>query len=858
VAVSSDALLARLHELSQLTGQAPLLLVLNDSQAAYLRAVLAPNEVQGLYVYLTRRHNFAIASPWVLYKAFKEAWLEVLSKSDAIPFLEVWNFAQHFAEDIREILLSVPPHEGEQSFLKEIREIFDQVKSEKDLERLFSIEEQVDWLRFLRLPRAVTSTEIRAIYQNLSLLAERFLHRLWTERPYRAALGEEFFTRVPISEERPVIFWNIISAEPRIQEWIAYQTKYAPWVQAWSWPMKPLWEAVGAPIWPEPSPGAPASVQIPFTLSPDDEPLRRVHIRAFQSTAALLEAAAREIVHSYRAGLRVGLWVGKATLLPILESLLRGYADFSPWRLQPPSLLDTYAGQALLEAFKAGNIPAPSHLKADSDETVIYLYEQFYKSTAKNLRDLEYFLQILRQISQPSSPGSVDSRFYVGDLAQLSGWHYERLFIVAPPQEPLGAWFRPSFVPSVIRRLYYPPSLRAKTAWRLLTLLLYGAEETHIYRLAGEEHEAPLEAYLNLVPTAHSIWNVQLASAPSAQRVSVPESTLPLPAPNAPLGQPKRISPTSLEIFLTCPRRFYLQEIARLKDESVSIAAFRGDWLHQTLMQALTKSRVSHTKAPNPSNIRLSLAQVRHLWQPARLFRILRRVYRHQARKRGFPPLRQNPEMRVWQWLLAKSGERFHRHLLVHLGSSDERDPCYFSPEVWVSLDIAPAYVPTFSGRLDLLVQPSRGPRLAMDYKTGGVASKAKSLGTFLVHWQERLAWAQDTAPPPKHNFLPLNLQAYTYAMNFEPGFTLVIANALVNKDRFSIQLSPDERERVQQMWEASHKVLQTFYEKAETIQTHSDRAPQEKIADLERLFFKTPDERACTYCPYKLLCQRL
>lgn len=848
----------------------PRLLVLDDYQAKYLQQHLQGYEVEGLYSYLSRIAELSIASALDIYESFQASLRRVLPEEPAIPFLEGWEYASNFSEDIREILLGLRPHERQEACMEPILSVWQSVSEEKVLQELFALDrgdEDIPWTRVLQLPRAYTGPTIRALYEKISDLARHFLLYLW--RVKKKALGEELFVNIPLSEG--VVFWNIFSSEKRISEWIEYQVRGGR-AEVWGWDTSQLQACIGAPVWSGKVP-----LQVPSlegVFCPWAE--REIHLQnRFRSRTELLEVAAKEMATAYRQGYMVGVWMGDAAAAPLLEELLREEGFDGP-ALTPPTLSQTRTGSFLREAYRDGRVPSPDKLPLweegeEAEKQAHRLYELFYKSAgAHNRMVFMHFLRFLERIPAPLPWPSPPANFFSGRLAQLAGLAYEKLFIILPPGEPLGSWFRPSFLPASIRRACYPPHYRTHTAWRLLTLLLYGARETHIYQLAGEENQSPLEDFLIYLPQKYprlrEIWTIHRHSeaVPASPLPSLFSSAIPLPLPDDSVRPVlKGISPSDLYDFLICPRRYYLRKLAGIPRTAVSQEAFLGSWLHEGLRMALIGTPPgSHSLLRQRSQTLFlkNLTPLERLLAPRRLYRILRSVY-HFMRRRDdlpkLPPLSRAPEMRFWHRLWAESGRIFYGHISRACMQMTHTSHLLLYPEVWIGKSIAPDYEPTLQGRMDLLITTEENtPLLALDYKTGALSKNLGKLAGFLSNWEKTLKWIEQGGAPPKEEVRSTDLQAFAYVMNFPASFMLITTSAISESNYIEYRLSDDERSEVRHLWRKSFMLIEN--RSTALFETFPGATEERRRRLAEELFPMTPEESNCRYCAYKLLCQRL
>ncbi len=849
----------------------PRLLVLDDYQAKYLQQLFPGYEVEGLYSYLSRRAGFSIASALDIYESFQASLRRVLPEEPAIPFLEGWEYASNFSEDLREILLGLRLHERQEACMEPLLSVWQSVSEEKTLQELFALgrgDDDILWMQVLQLPRAYAGPTIRALYEKIPDLAKNFLLYLWQIK--KKALGEELFINKPLGDK--VVLWNIFSSEKRIHEWIQYQVGGGR-AEVWGWDTSRLQACIGAPIWSVEEPSSALSLKRAFC----PWVAREIHLQnRFRSRTELLEEAAKEIAAAYHEGYVVGVWMGDSAVAPLLEELLREQGFKGP-ALTPPTLSQTRTGSFLREAYREGRIPSPDKLPLweegeEAEKQAHRLYDFFYRTGgANNLMAFLHFLRFLDRLSSPLPWPAPPAKFFSGRLAQLAGLAYEKLFIILPPSEPLGSWFRPSFLPASIRRAWYPPRYRTHTAWRLLTLLLYGSQETHIYQLAGEENQSPLEDFMIYLPRKYpclkDIWTIRRPQEATSAfpRPSLLSSAIPIPLPNTSVWPDlKGISPSDLYDFLICPRRYYLRRLAGIPRTAVSLEAFLGNWLHEGLHMALigTRPSSSHLSRQRSQTLLLkNLATLEKLLAPRRLYRILRSVY-HFMRRRDdapkLPSLIQAPEMRFWHRLWAESGRIFYGHIRRLCTEMGHTSPLLLRPEVWIDKSIAPDGEPTLQGRMDLLITDEKNtPLLALDYKTGALSSKSLGkLAEFRSAWEKTLDWIQQGGHPPKQEVRSTDLQGFVYVMNFPASFTLITASALSEYSYIEYRLSDDERLKVRDLWQKSFNIVKN--RSSALWEAIRGVAGERSRQVVEALFPMTPEESNCRYCAYKLLCQRL
>lgn len=838
------------------------ILVLDDYQANFLQSQLPDYLIEGLYSYLSRKAEFSIASPADIYEAFQVALEAVFPEALDQPFLEAWSYAQNFAGDIREILSSLPPQEELEALLQPLCAAWEEVAAEEALKALFAFHEPheaLPWIDVLQLPRSYPGPLIRTLYERIPVIAKNFLIYLWQKK--RKVLGEELFIKEPLDEF--VVFWNIFSPAPRIDQWIRYQVSLER-AQVWGWDTEVLRTCLGEPLWAS-SDNTAVLPDLPLRRTFQPALRRTIYLHSsYRTLTELLEEAAQNIVQTATQETIAGLWAGKATIKPLLDHLLRE-AGLPTVLLHQPTLLDTPIGSALLSACQKGIVPHPDTLQvADkldpADKEALSLYRLFYEKE-KEKKTLEFmnFLHFLGRMPIPVAEPATSQNLLTGTLAQISGLAYEKLFVVLPAREPLGPWFRPSFLPAPLRRKYYPPTYRSHTAWRLLLILLYGARETHLYQLAGMENQSPLENFLQYLPQKYpclsGVWHIA-ADQPSSRATTpvgiAPPPPLPLPEPGllSRLSAPQALSPSDVSTFLRCPRKYYLAKIANLQEERLSLPAFWGIWLHEGLRIALVGSA---------SSACLSLSQLpllQRLWKQERLYRILRRAYYQARRAKAFqlPPLSQHPEARLYRRLWADSGALFYKHIRNYFEKKNIplTTPLRLHPEVWINV-IAPHAEPTIQGRLDLVITNAQNaPLLALDYKTGSIPNQAGQLSKLLDSWQNTLRWLRGEAAPSNQLVSPIDLQAFTYVMNFPDTFSLIVASALNDSSCALYRLSNSECTLVQQLWRDTCDLV---------VKRHralSDASRKDIRQTAAELFPMTPHERLCAICPYALLCQRL
>ena len=844
----------------------PRILVLDEYQANFLRSQLPDYPVEGLYSYLSRKAQFSIASPTDIYVAFQAALEAVLPEASDQPFLEAWSYAQNFAGDIREILSSLPPQEELEALLQPLCAVWEKVAAEEALKALFAFhepQEALPWIDVLQLPRSYPGPLIKALYERIPVIAKNFLTYLWQKK--RKVLGEELFTKEPLDEV--VVLWNIFSPAPRIDQWIRYQVSLER-AQVWGWDTEVLRTCLGEPLWAA-SDDTAILPDLPLQRTFQPALSRTIYLHSsYRTLTELLEEAAQKIAQTAAQETTTGLWAGKAPIKPLLEHLLRE-AGLSKALLGQPTLLDTSIGSALQNAHQKGAVPDPDTLQVPenpnpADKEVLSLYRLFYeKEKEKAPAAFVDFLHFLGRMPIPGVGPATSQNLLAGTLAQISGLAYEKLFVVLPAWEPLGPWFRPSFLPAPLRRKYYPPTYRSHTAWRLLLILLYGAQETHLYQLAGMENQSPLENFLRYLPKKYpclsEVWHIAADLPLSRATTSVgiaPPPPLPLPEPGllSQLFAPQAFSPSDVSTFLRCPRRYYLAKIVNLQEERLSLPAFWGTWLHEGLRIAL----VGYAPSAYLSLSHLPLLQ--RFWKQERLYRILRRAYYQVQRAKAsqLPPLSRHPEARLYRRLWADSGALFYNHIRNYF--EEKHIPLTTSlrlyPEVWINV-IAPHAEPTVRGRLDLVITNAQNaPLLALDYKTGSIPNQAGQLSKLLAPWQNALQWLYGKAAPPNQLVSPIDLQAFTYVMNFPDAFSLIVASALNDSSYALYRLSDSERVLVRQLWQATFDLVVDRHKALYQALTGASGKDPRQTAD--EFFPMTSHKRLCAICPYALLCQRL
>ena len=786
------------------------------------------------------------------------------------PFIEGWSYAQNFADDIREILSSLPPQENLNDLLAPLRAVWEEVAAEEALKAIFSFkepQEALPWLDVLQLPRSYPGPLIKALYERIPSLAETFLTCLWQKK--RKVLGEELFTKELLDEV--VILWNVFSPAPRIDQWIRYQISHGR-AQVWGWDTEALRTCIGEPLWTA-SERTTLLADLPLHRTFQPTTRRTIFIRNhYRTLTELMGEVVQQIAQAATQETAPGLWIGIALVKPLLGHLLKEVVPLAP-PLTQLTLLDTPIGALLQNAYQKGVVPHPDTLPVSDtldavDKEALSLYRLFYeKEKKKNLTAFMHFLRFLGRMPIPIVESNHAQSLLTGTLGQLSGLAYEKLFVVLPAREPLGPWFRPSFLPAPLRRRYYPPTYRSYTAWRLQLLLLYGAQETYIYQLAGPENQSPLENFFQYLPKKYpclgKVWHVTYSralshSATPAGIAQAPPLPLPEPGLFPQLAALQALSPSDASTFLQCPRRYYLAKIANLQEARLALPAFWGTWLHEGLRLALvgTSSRLASSSSPSLS--RLSLLQ--WFWRRERLYRILRRAYYQAQRGKSFqlPPLTQYAEARFYLRLWADSGAIFYNHIQNYFVQKhiSPDTPLRLYPEVWLNT-IAPQPEPTLRGRLDLIITDEQNtPLLALDYKTGSIPNQAGELNKLFDLWDNTLHWLQGAADPPKQLISSIDLQAFTYAMNFPDTFSLIVASAIKDSSYALYRLSNSERTLVRQYWQATFDQVASRHQALHQALTGaSGKGPRQTAAEL---FPMTSQERLCATCPYALLCQRL
>lgn len=816
------------------------LLVLDETLARHLRAGLG-REVKSVYPYLAERSGKQLAGPYAVFEAFRAAWQEVskaLGLKKALSFFELWDFAQRFARDLGEILLARRSPDSPKAVYAYLMEELRYVQADKLIQETFSIREgrELPWLDFLPLPRRYQAQELAQLFQNLSEVGRFFLDNL-AQRG--RALGE-YLLATASNMGSGACLWNVLSPEPL---WDYWRQVMGP--RNVGWDVSCLAALFGEAIWPERSHPA-----IGFPLYSEVSVEITQHLTALD----LLMTAAKAIGAQAKTHL-VAVWLGEPRYLELLRYLLRQEGvDLSAF---PTSALETPTGLHLAQSLQRGQVPDPQGLRAYEGSLVWRLYFDFYQERMQSrvltqkgpsLEALERFIRFLRKLPAPLEESTQDLPILIGSLSELVGGAYEVLFVLFPPREPLGPWLRPSFLPLGLRLRYTTPKQHQQMAWRLTSLLFASASKVYLHRLAGEAAISPMEEFLDLVPERARLW--RLVSVKSA---SLPVASLTLPSfpdlvPKASLGQ-LRFSPTDLATFLQCPRRYYWKRVVELPEGLKGASAYRGEALHRALHLGLS-GPIAPWRLESIS-VKRSLRSLKWRWRPSHLRLLYRRAYARLVKRQPLLSLTKDPEARLNWYFLALAGSVYFGHLVESLGGPPLSKRYCFFPEVWLSPQIAPAYLSSVSGRLDLLVQDEAGtPRLVMDFKTSRIEKKV--FEHFFETFEGYLAWLRGHSPAPpnldKSKGFAQALQAYAYVAHFSGApLKLVVAHAIAPKDFFIQEpLEPTfERARFVALWEAAVELLRSWL----------SSAPKESLRDR---FIMTPDEEHCKYCPYNLLCHRL
>ncbi len=813
-------------------------LVLDEALASHLRTSLSIH-VASVYPYLAQRAGKQVAGPYSIFRAFRAAWREVsqaLGIRGSLSFFELWDFAQTFARDLGEILLARQVPGSQEAVRAYLLQEFRYIEADELIREAFAIREESDlpWLNFLPLPRLYRTEELAQLFRHLAEVAAHFLNQL---EGRGQALGEYLLATATDLGEATCL-WNVLSPEPLWSHW-----RQQVGSRDLGWDVSRLATVFGEAVWPSRS--FPAQSFPLFEQS-------TVHIMESVTPLSLLNAAA-EAIAQYASSHQVAVWVGEPRYVELLRHLLRQRGLALPE--VSPSALSTPAGLQLARSLRAGQIPDPQVLEADEDTTVHRLYAEFYQSyyqgektasgTSPTLEALERFIRFLRKVPILGEAPFEGSSVVISTLSGLAGGAYDVLFVLFPPQEPLGSWRRLSFLPLGVRLRYTTPMQHQQMAWRLLSLLLASSAKVYMYRLA--DAITPVEEFLSLVPERSHIWQVfSVEPVPVTAQASVPPSvSTSIPE----LSAARRLSPSDLATFLQCPRRYYWKRIAALHEGGKGAALYRGDALHRALQMGLV-GPIAPWRA-RPVGTKRSLWSVRHRWRPQRFRLLYRRVYSRLTKEAPAFSFRNDPEARLYGYLLARAGATYFQHLASHLGASHWHERYRFDTEVWLEQQIAPAYVPSMIGRLDLLIRDRHGtPRLVMDFKTGRVPKL--DFEAFCHVFDGHLAWLRGEAEAPpagnKSKGFSQALQAYAYAVNFSgTPLKLVMANAVIPKDFFYQEaLEPTfERPRFIMRWDEALSLLKTWL----------TTTPRDQL--LAR-FHMTPREESCVYCPYNLLCHRL
>lgn len=841
-------------------GEKPTVVVADPYLAHALRTETGYDGFTDIYTWAVERCGTHKPNPIDLFWAYK-AGLKAIGlpyARQALPEYnpaEVWDAAQRLGRDWEEVLRGV-------SSLQEAQTFWQNLAAHRLIQKTFELYEKEEpplWLKALPFPYR-SPKHTRTFWERLKdFLAayQRYLHRK------KLTFSEEALHRLRAIEQtyEGVIFLHIYGLYPAVAGFLKHAVTCG--AEIWSWDVQPL-KATLSDIW-----GSYDTHAQTFSF-----PHRRRSVSLYLRATLLevIEAAAQKIANylQRRPDARIAVWCeGEAAAL--LRYFLE-QAGLGPL-LSPASLTlaeATQTGRQLISYISAGMAGQLSEwppLEGDFSDPAerwtkaLYKIVQQYKSPQSS-EAWRFLLRLLQsEAPQDRISFSPDTRVYIGRLTQLAGGCYDAVFLVESPAEPLGRWMRPSFWLASLRRKFSPPEWHQQTAWRLISLLLWGSGEVHLFRRSGHEYLSPLEEFLR----NSDLFDAQNDFAP-------PEEAPPPvinPAPPQPLlydGMPSQrlLSPSLVGQFIVCPRRAYWAQI--LTERPPNQAAAVGQILHEVVARSFPSRKISlrrlaHKFSRRRTFYRLTSRKSNHRsgWQ--RAYRLLRPLIAEV----GQPILKTlldllNPASS------SLSGKRIRwRHLCAHPPVH-----CKFISESWISHPTLP-----LAGRMDLVVEvdtinPDTGEtltrRILLDFKSSVYKepSKLPKVVAAACEGIEQLTLQQGYRTPKDFRDVVFQLALYAW-MLAEQGKPI------------------DKAALISLWWRPSGFLPLQASKPSGHAPAHDTRLPYEayegveisllseslanlivlidaylKKATAQENFPMTKERSHCTYCDFALLCDRL
>jgi len=776
---------------------------------------------------------------------------DVALAKDALPYQ--WQLAQIWAKDWEEVLLGT-------SSLEEALQYWNNLSEHQQIEKLFSLfNDPPTWLELIPIP-ARSLENMQEFWNKFGFFQNSYLS-LFSEK--RLRFNEEALQEL-VAERKlnGALFLHLYSAYPLLEK-LAREAPHRV-----GWKVDSLRKALPE-VWgdfPSPSEAWDFPVQKP----------RKVELHTGSTLTLVLREAARHIATWLRSAPSeacAAIWCQ-----PESEPLLRHFLQkegvpseaLSP---QAPTLWESTDIGRFLRPYLLRGLegrldawPAPPALPTDplpAEAWAHKLYDIARELEARSPLHWRFLHSLFQERIAVSEPFPPSVRLYVGQLTQLAGGHYDVLFLVDPPVEPLGPWARPSFWLASLRKRFYSPTQHNRLAWRLQSVLLWASQEVRIFRLADPTRIPPIEELL----TYHQALGLQEEFAfDPTKSTSVAVAFMPEPRPieDPPPHSHLRasLSPSRVSALFRCPRRFYWQSV--LPQEGPPQEAL----LIGRLMHELVR-RTAAGKTASSGPIKATLANLAYRGSRRRLFYRAARLLSPEERRL----LRRTHSYRLLMPILAEASQPLLQALIRLLLPETYQPPQTPSALRWRHFKVEPLHthryhfyvewpIPPSSplpldGRVDLLVEdPSAPQRVLLDFKQR-LPRETDPVKTFqgLEEVLQALQTPSPFKPPSHYDEALFQVLSYAWYLNQvgKPVDKAVLVSLWWRPRRKASPLpqNGDTQPMVEVQLDAS---LQAKIEELWTGISSLFSKKGMKPAD----FPQTPDKEICRYCAFALLCDRL
>ncbi|MCS7188308.1 MAG: PD-(D/E)XK nuclease family protein [Bacteroidia bacterium] len=842
--------------------------------AAALSAELPGSTCIDIFTWAGQKANIDKPNPIDLYKAF-EAALRKIDNFQTPSLLNYWELAQLFARDWQEVLLGT-------SQLSEVERYWNDLAAHKHIQSLFGLyKEEVLPEVFKQLPFPLRPVrETKGLWEKLPQFIQEYQSSLQSRG--------KFFLESALHSQKVLqnraIFLHIYSAYPLVEGFIKRVRERGGQILGWDISGLSTWLPE---IWSDvvfPSGGA----QIEVTS-------RRVSLHKRNSGLEVVEEAVSAIATYARTHPqeKIAIWC-EGEVEHLLRHLLNqeGLGD----ELSPPILSlweGTRVGKALQPYAALGlrgamdQWPVVDISSEPQEEWAGELYEIVaHTLSPREISSWQFLMGLLQSHKQNLPAFSPRTRLYIGRLTQLAGGEYGALFIIHPPKEPLGSWDRPSFWIPSLRACFFPRERHAKLTWRLVSILLWGSHEIHLWRQAGAEYQTPIEELMEYADHMESRGAIGIVEKEEPFPISLSgphtiETREPLPLTS--------LSPAEIAQFFVCPRRLYWARL--LPERPASEPIIIGQILHKIIEKSFRSPRASHSFP-----YRASFRKITYRLSRRRLFYRIGVICKgkgkadskHKRNEVGpcgvisskeeakEDSLRWDSKYRLLRSFMAQVGQAV-LHGLVRILFEEVGDllipskklrwyhvkwlttPFYFFPEFSTQAKVGNF---TIKGRVDLLIQkrdsPSENGELSQFYLVDFKPSLPRE-GVKAERVLENLpeGWLEGNAPfSDSKTFHEAPFQLLTYMWLFSQTNMPVTKGGLIalwwhptehkeNKGASPLLVYDADTvsvvmERIQKIWEKTSAYLfKAMYE-------GSERFPQ------------TSQYRNCRHCDFALLCDRL